>query len=99
MLLPMDDSGANNSILEALATGLPVVTTDVGGIRDYGGGCCYPIVENNDDDSMIQLVEHYIQNPTYRSLISRAIREFAEVELAWPVVAQKHLDAYADLQA
>jgi len=36
--MPMKSSGANNAIVEALACGLTVVTTDVGGICDYGGG-------------------------------------------------------------
>ncbi len=42
LLLPMNDSGANTAVLEALACGLPIVTTDVGGIRDYGGGTVFP---------------------------------------------------------
>ena len=56
----MSDSGANNAIVESLACGLPVITTDVGGIRDYGGGTIYPVVANEDDDGMIGLVEQYL---------------------------------------
>ncbi len=43
-LVPMNDSGANTAIVESLACGTPVVTTDVGGIRDYGGGTIFPVV-------------------------------------------------------
>ena len=97
MLLPMNESGANTAVVEALASGLPLATTDVGGIRDYGGGSIYPIVANNDDDSMIALVEQYLARPSWRDNMSRKCRQFAEENLAWPLVAQQHLQAYHDL--
>jgi glycosyltransferase involved in cell wall biosynthesis len=97
MLLPMDDSGANNTILEALACGLPVVTTNVGGVADYGGGEVYPLVENNDDQAMVNLVENYLENVQFRNAVSAAARTFAATNLAWPVVALKHLEAYTQL--
>lgn len=99
MLLPMNDSGANTAVVEAIASGLPVVTTDVGGIRDYGGGTLFPIIANNDDDAMIALVEEYVSRPNWRNETSGKCRQFAEKFLAWPPVAQKHLEAYRELTA
>jgi glycosyltransferase involved in cell wall biosynthesis len=99
MLLPMNDSGANTAVVEALSSGLPIVTTDVGGIRDYGGESIFPIVANNDDDGMISLVEQYLLNARLRNEKGRKCRQFAEEVLAWPLVAQKHRQAYRELTA
>jgi glycosyltransferase involved in cell wall biosynthesis len=97
MLLPMNDSGANTAVVEALASGLPVVTTDVGGIRDYGGGSVFPLVANNDDEAMISLVEQYLENTSWREQTGRDCRAFAETHLAWPLIAQRHLNIYQGL--
>lgn len=94
LLLPMNDSGANTAVVEALACGTPIVTTDVGGIRDYGGGTLFPVVANNDDAAMIDLVEEYLVNPVKRAQVSQASREFAVQELAWPLIAKRHLETY-----
>jgi glycosyltransferase involved in cell wall biosynthesis len=99
MLLPMNDSGANTAVVEALASGLPIVTTDVGGIRDYGGGTHFPVVPNNDEDAMVALVERYLARPPWRDEIGRKCRQFAEETLAWPLVAEKHLQAYREFTA
>ena len=94
MLLPMNDSGANTSVVEALASGLPVVTTDVGGIRDYGGASIFPVVDNNQDDAMVSLVEKYLSSPVWREQVAQGCRAFAETHLAWPVVAERHINIY-----
>ncbi len=94
LLLPMSDSGANTAVVESLACGLPIVTTDVGGIRDYGGGETYPLVHDNDDDAMIALVEKYLDNLDWRNEISQRSRKFSEKTLDWEVVTQMHLEAY-----
>lgn len=97
MLLPLDASGANNAIVEALACGLPVVTTEVGGIWDYGGGTLFPVVPNNDDDGMVALAERFVSDPGWHVQVSTRVREFAELQLAWPIVAHKYLEACREL--
>ena len=97
LLMPMQDSGVNNAIVESLACGLPIVPTDVGGIRDYGGGSIYPVVANNDDNAMIELIDKYLAAPSWRNKIARECREFAEQNLAWPLIAKKHLELYQEL--
>ena len=94
LLLPMESCSANNAIVESLACGLPIVTTDIGGIRDYGGASVYPLVSNNDDDSMIALLERYLGDPGWRNEVARNCRQFAEQNLSWPLIAKQHLEAY-----
>jgi glycosyltransferase involved in cell wall biosynthesis len=78
MLLPMNDSGANTAVVEALSCGLPIATTDVGGIRDYGGEDLFPIVANNDDASMVALVSQYLNDAEFHCTISERCRFFVE---------------------
>jgi len=99
LLLPMNDSGANTAIVEALSCGLPVVTTDVGGIRDYGGGTVFPVVENNNDEAMLALIDRHLAQPAWRDQIARDSRAFAESHLAWPLIAGRHADLYRKLGA
>ena len=99
MMMPLNDSGANSYVVEALTCGLNVATTDVGGIRDYGGGYFLPIVVNNDDDAMVAFVEKYCANPAWRDEVSRRCRQFTEQTLAWPLIAQRHLTVYRELTA
>jgi glycosyltransferase involved in cell wall biosynthesis len=96
LLLPIDTSSANNTILESLACGLPIVTTDFGGIRDYGGNSIYPVVKNNDDNAMIKLIEQYLEDEKLRNRIGKKCRKFAEQKLDWPKVARMHLKAYKE---
>jgi len=94
LLVPMNDSGANTAIIDSLACGLPIVTTNVGGIGNYGGGAVYPLVENDNDVDMISLLLHYLDNPAERNRISVACRDFAVQTLNWKSIAEKHIAVF-----
>lgn len=77
------------SILEAMALGLPVVSTDVGGIpflisHEKNGLLC----SDSDSNEMTNQIVRLIENPTLTAQISRKARETAE-EFAWDKVKYK----------
>lgn len=96
MALPLVTCGAVNTLLEGLACGLPVVTTDVGGVRDYGIESAVP---PGDADAMLSVVEEYLDSPVRRHETGARARAFAERELAWPRIAAEHVAAYRALAA
>lgn len=97
LLMPLIDSGANTALCEALAAGLPVVTQDVGGVPDYGGGTIFPTAVPQNDEAVLALIERYLSDFKWRNEIAAAGRDFAVSELAWPVIARKHYEVYEEL--
>ena len=98
LLMPLEDSGANTGIVQALATGLPIITTDVGGIRSYGGDEVFPLVENNDTQKMVELFYQYYNDIKFRNFISEKQRNFAVEKLDWLKVAQEHVNLYSSVK-
>ena len=96
LLSPFLDCTANNAVVESLASGLPIVTTDRGGVRDYGAGSVYPLPEAATPEALAELCERYAAERGFRDRIGAACRSFALQELAWPVIAQQHLALYSD---
>jgi glycosyltransferase involved in cell wall biosynthesis len=95
--MPMEDSGANTAIVQSIATGLPIITTDVGGIRSYGGGDVFPVTPNNNPVEMAKLFQVYYHDTSYREEISRKQRNYALINLEWNIIAKKHLLLYQKL--
>ncbi|SHG21729.1 Glycosyltransferase involved in cell wall bisynthesis [Flavobacterium segetis] len=94
LLMPMNDSGANTAIVQAIAAGLPIITTDVGGIRSYGGEEIFPVVANNASEEMAKLYIKYYTDTNYRNYISLKQRQFAIEQLDWNLISEKHLRLY-----
>jgi glycosyltransferase involved in cell wall biosynthesis len=94
--------GMPNAVLEALAMGLPVVSSDAGGLRDIlrdrENGFIVPPVKNPepkktfDPQLVADMVERLINTPELHERISTINWRYARQRFAAPVVA-KRLDA------
>ncbi|MBU4185795.1 MAG: glycosyltransferase, partial [Proteobacteria bacterium] len=81
---PSRNEGISNTILEAMATGLPVIATDVGGnpelVKHGHSGLLFP---PGDCEALVDALNFYIeQNPHMieihgRNARERAVREFS----------------------
>jgi glycosyltransferase involved in cell wall biosynthesis len=92
--------GMPNSVLEAMAFGLPIVTRLVGGIRDFfeDGRMGYA-TERLDDSDYAELLVRLVSNPELCQRIGRYNQEFARRRFAAPVVAARLLAIYAQVAA
>jgi glycosyltransferase involved in cell wall biosynthesis len=81
--------------LEAMATGLPLVGTDVGGIptiiEDKATGL---IVPPRDPDAMAKALGQLIADADVRRRMGAAARAKVEREFTWPVIVEKTVDVY-----
>jgi glycosyltransferase involved in cell wall biosynthesis len=93
MVLPLLDATANNSILEAIACGLPVITTDIVGTRDYLNDACAVFVPQDKPEAFLPHIEGLMRHPDKCVQMSKASRKRA-CELSWPIVARKFEELY-----
>lgn len=96
LLLPLLDATANNTMLEAMACGLPVVASDAGGIRMYGqaGGAVF--VPRGDAEMMTRESLEILNDEGHRQSLSREARRNAE-QFDWSVVATRMQQLYKHL--
>jgi glycosyltransferase involved in cell wall biosynthesis len=97
LLLPLTHSTANNALLEGMASGLPVVATDLPAVRAYlpEGGVLVP---DNSVEGFIAALQSLRQDIPARRAMGRSSRARAE-ELSWPRVVREYEALYAKVVA
>jgi glycosyltransferase involved in cell wall biosynthesis len=98
LVLPLIESTANNSILEAVACGLPVLTTDLVGTRDYLNTDCAVFIPPNEEEAYLTHIEDLMNRPEKRARMAQASRAKA-LELSWSVVAARFETLYRRIGA
>lgn len=98
LLLPLLDATANNAVLEAMACGLAVITSDVGGVREYTGDKAAVLGRPGDVQDLVEGMRALAGSSTLRRRMGRAGRKRAEA-LDWSVVGRMHSAIYQTLLA
>jgi glycosyltransferase involved in cell wall biosynthesis len=98
-LLVSHAEGMPNAILEAMAAGLPVITTDVGGCRELVvDGVTGLVVPARDPERLAGALRKMTEDNAFRIDAGKAARRRAE-EYSWGASAQAHLRCYNELFA
>jgi glycosyltransferase involved in cell wall biosynthesis len=97
-VLPSDEEGLGIVILEAMATGLPVISTACGGpeaaVIDGATGFLTPV---RDQQAMESAMEKLIANPAMRDTFGKEGRRIAEEKFSIAATGQVFLDQYRNL--
>ena len=80
--LPSDWEGIPVSLIEALAHGVPVAATDVGGVAELIGGGCGLLVPEGDRAALADAIRRLVHSAELREDVSRAGRARVEREFA-----------------
>jgi sugar transferase (PEP-CTERM/EpsH1 system associated) len=94
-VLPSIAEGISNTILEAMASGLPVIATNVGGNSELVvEGQTGMLVPASDPVAMAAAIQSYLTNPAKLERHGRAGRKRAEEQFSIEAMVNGYLDVY-----
>ena len=97
LCLPSLAEGISNAILEAMACGVPVVATDVGGNRELvADGDCGALVASGDVAALADRVAAYHRDPRARRRAGLAARERAVTQFSLDTMIAKYHRVYCN---
>ena len=92
-----ESEGRPNVVLEAMAAGLPVVATDISGVRELlckNAGLLFPV---GDALALVKCVQKLIENPERaRNMGYKARHQIEKAGLTWDSAAIQYIDLYKD---
>ena len=87
---PSLSEGLGNVFLEAMAAGVPVIATPVGGIPDFlKDGETGLFCNVRDPESIAEKVKIYLENDELREKITANAKEMVEQNYDWNLIAEK----------
>jgi glycosyltransferase involved in cell wall biosynthesis len=97
-ILPSIHEGFPLVNLEAMASGLPIIATNVGSIPEtVKDGVNGILVRPRDAEKLAEAMKKLIENETLRNQLGNKGREIAKEEYGWKKIAGKIMTAYATL--
>lgn len=94
-VLPSRNEGISNTILEAMATGLPVVATRVGGTPEIvEDGVTGILIEDDNVDELKAAILEYMEKPDMRDEHGRAGLDRVRARFSLDAMVGKYLELY-----
>lgn len=97
-VLPSLNEGISNTVLEAMATGLPLLVSNVGGnpelVREGDNGSLF---EAGDVAGLSELLRRYSSNPELRGRVGQAARQAAVNEFSLHTMVNRYQQVYDQL--
>lgn len=93
--LSSDFDNSPNVILEAMASGLPVVSTDVGGVREFVDSSGGAIVAPKQPEALARAIGEYLSQPAQSRAAGGSNRARAVTQFSWGASARQLLDVYS----
>ena len=98
LFLPLKDTVANNALLESMASGVPVVVSDLPAAREYAGECGTFFGAGAMEDCLAKLAE-LLRDTAKRAKLGAACRERAVTQFSWETVAARYARLYTEVLA
>jgi sugar transferase (PEP-CTERM/EpsH1 system associated) len=97
-VLPSIGEGISNTILEAMATGLPIIATNVGGnpelVEDGVNGYIVPL---GNPEKLAEYIIKLTESSNKRSLMGKASLKKVHEKFNWDSTVEKYLTVYDEL--
>lgn len=97
-VLPSLNEGMSNTILEAMATGIPVIASNVGGnpelVVDGRTGFLFP---SNDVESLVQKIKTYISHPELKQKHGYNAHKRVEEKFSLDQMVRRYEELYLEL--
>ena len=98
LFLPLLQCTANNALLEGMACGLPVVSSDLLSVKSYVPSKHTILIKDNDSKQFVDAILHLVQDKHERHAMAIAARKRAE-ELDWRNVVMQYEDLYSTVSS
>jgi glycosyltransferase involved in cell wall biosynthesis len=82
-------------MIEAMATGLPIISTDVGGLPEHINKERGVLIQPSDEEALIHATNYMLDN--YLKYNTNKIRNYAVENFSYDVIGNKFLNIYRSI--